>query len=114
MARRTTKATAEEVKAEPGVEASPAMPEPEAKHEQPKAQTPWTNFTEAKNDLAKQLEQAQAALTGRANDPAALVLAPGCSKYICRRNCGSGKYRKGMMYALPDPQPAELFRKVEK
>lgn len=58
---------------------------------------PWANFQEA--PLNPALEASEKA---RRAPETELVPADGCSHYLCRQDCGSGKYRKGTIYALRD------------
>ena len=86
----------------------------------PLAPPPWSSFNEVPPDhnaaateaaLAKrrEREEREAALTVEA----ALIIADGYHWHICKRNNGSGKYRKGQPYLLPDGQHPDLFEKIE-
>lgn len=97
----------------------PAAPEEPKKRKsrKPKAETqadaqqPWANFNEVPPD--HNVVAADRAMKKKMEEESQLVLAPGFSRYRCRRDCGSGKYRKGTFYTLPDGQPEALFEKVE-
>lgn len=85
----------------------PPMP-PEAK-----APPPWTNFNEAPPDYAVVAhENALRAKREREEKEAELITREGYSWHIAKRNHGSGKYRKGMPYLLPDGQHPDLFEKA--
>ncbi len=106
--------------ATPDVTAMPPV-SPEAKDEEGETSTPgdnglrppppWPNFNAPPEDHnAKALREALAQKA--AQEKAELVLAKGFSRYVCLRDNGSGAYRKGKIYPLPDGQHPDLFRKV--
>lgn len=102
--------------------ASGPPPAPRARRGRPPAKTaasapqasappPWTNFNEVPPD--HNAVATEAALAKRREREAALTTADGYHWYRCKRNNGSGKYRKGQPYLLPDGQHPDLFEKIE-
>lgn len=83
-------------------------PAPEAKPARP-----WTNFNEVPPDHnAVATEAAMRQRREREEWEAALTPADGYFWHRCKRNNGSGKYRQGRNYLLPEGQHPDLFEKI--
>lgn len=89
-------------RAKPGPEQATASP------------APWTNFNAPPPDAnAVALEAATRQKREKEEREAELATLDGYSRHLCLRDNGSGKYRKGRTYILPDGQPEALFRNLD-
>lgn len=94
--------TAEEIR-----NAADARALEEAEKAKDAKKTPWPGFNAPPVNSATD----HAAIKSRVDalNDRRLTLLPGCKYYKAKRNCRNGRYRQGRIYALPEPQPAELF-----
>lgn len=100
---------------EPGAESPPPVKGGRKKAVSPKPKvtddTPlWTGFREAQPDpFAAEMEASKRKLDAEAG----VAEKPGHRWYRAKRDCGSGKYRSGKPYLLPEGQPKELFEELD-